>query len=55
MQLIHMLKTDVILVPCDINPGAFRAARIAESDHYVASGARILELYEWEMKVAPNQ
>jgi uncharacterized protein len=31
------------------------ATKIAESDPYVASGARTLELYEWEMKVAPNQ
>ena len=31
------------------------AAKIAGSDPLVASGARILELYEWEMKVAPNQ
>jgi uncharacterized protein len=28
------------------------AASIAESDPYVTSGARILELYEWEMKVS---
>jgi uncharacterized protein len=31
------------------------ATRIAESDPLVVSGARFLELYEWEMKVAPNQ
>ena len=30
------------------------ATKIAESDPLVVSGARILELYEWEMKVAPN-
>ena len=28
------------------------AAKIAESDPLVVSGARILELYEWEMKAA---
>jgi uncharacterized protein len=27
------------------------AVRIAESDPYVALGARTLELYEWDMKV----
>jgi hypothetical protein len=31
------------------------AAKIAESDPYVSSGARILELYEWDMKVTPNR
>ena len=31
------------------------ATRIAESDPLVVSGARTLELYEWEMKVASNQ
>jgi uncharacterized protein YciI len=31
------------------------AAKIAESDPYVSSGARILELYEWEMKATPNR
>jgi uncharacterized protein YciI len=30
------------------------AAKIAESDPYVSSGARILELYEWDMKVTPK-
>jgi len=27
------------------------AVRLAESDPYVASGARFLEVYEWDMKV----
>jgi uncharacterized protein YciI len=36
-------------------PSYEEAARIAESDPYVASGARILELYEWEMKVSPSK
>ena len=31
------------------------AAKIAESDPYVVNGARSLELYEWEMKVAAIQ
>jgi uncharacterized protein len=31
------------------------ATKIAGSDPYVASGARILELYEWDMKVTPNR
>jgi len=31
------------------------AEQIAKSDPYVASGARTLELYEWEMKVSPNK
>lgn len=31
------------------------ARKTAESDPYVASGARTLELYEWEMKAAPGQ
>ncbi|MBN1569969.1 MAG: hypothetical protein JXA73_19145 [Acidobacteria bacterium] len=31
------------------------AMLIAQSDPLVASGARTLELYQWEMKVAPNQ
>jgi uncharacterized protein YciI len=31
------------------------AVQIAQSDPLVTSGARTLELYEWEMKVAPNQ
>jgi uncharacterized protein YciI len=36
--------------------GSFEeAAQIAQSDPLVTSGARTLELYEWEMKVAPNQ
>jgi len=30
------------------------AKKLAESDPLVASGARSLELYEWEMKVASN-
>jgi uncharacterized protein len=28
------------------------AVKLAESDPYVVSGARTLELYEWDMKVA---
>ena len=31
------------------------ADRIAKSDPYVISGARFLELYEWDMKVASNK
>jgi uncharacterized protein len=31
------------------------AAQIAKGDPYVTSGARILELYEWEMKVSSNK
>jgi uncharacterized protein YciI len=31
------------------------ATKLAESDPLVISGARTLDLYEWEMKVAPNQ
>jgi len=31
------------------------AAKIAESDPYVSFGARVLELHEWEVTVAPNQ
>jgi uncharacterized protein len=31
------------------------AKKLAESDPLIVSGARFLELYEWEMKVAPNQ
>jgi uncharacterized protein YciI len=31
------------------------AIKLAESDPLVVSGARFLDLYEWEMKVAPNQ
>ncbi len=31
------------------------ATKIAESDPLVVFGARTLDLYEWEMKVAPNQ
>jgi uncharacterized protein len=31
------------------------AMKLAESDPLVVNGARFLELYEWEMKVAPNQ
>jgi len=30
------------------------ASKIAASDPLVVSGARTLELYEWEMKVAPK-
>jgi len=31
------------------------AKKLAESDPLVLNGARFLELYEWEMKVAPNR
>ncbi len=31
------------------------ARKIAESDPYVVTGARSLELYEWDMKIAPGQ
>jgi uncharacterized protein YciI len=37
-----------------IAPSFDEAAKIADSDPYVASGARTLELFEWEMKVAQN-
>ncbi|MBP1623723.1 MAG: hypothetical protein H6Q07_1743 [Acidobacteria bacterium] len=30
------------------------AMKLAQSDPYVASGARTLELYEWDMKVVKN-
>jgi len=38
-----------------IAPSLEDAAKIAESDPYVVSGARILELHEWDMTAAPNQ
>jgi uncharacterized protein YciI len=38
-----------------VAPSLEDAAKIAGSDPYVISGARSLDLYEWEMKVAPNQ
>ena len=31
------------------------ASKIAQSDPYVVSGARTLELYEWDMKVVPGK
>lgn len=31
------------------------AVKIAESDPYIASGARTLEVFEWDMKVTPKQ
>jgi uncharacterized protein YciI len=31
------------------------ATKTAESDPYVTSGARTLEVFEWDMKVASNQ
>jgi uncharacterized protein YciI len=34
-----------------IAPSFKDAAKIAESDPYVTSGARTLELFEWDMKV----
>ena len=30
-----------------------QARRIAESDPYITSGARVLEIHEWDMKSAP--
>ncbi len=33
-----------------IAPSLEDAAKIAESDPYVVSGARVLELHEWEMQ-----
>jgi uncharacterized protein YciI len=38
-----------------VAPSLEDAAKIAGSDPYVISGARSLDLYEWEMKVTPNQ
>ena len=38
-----------------IAPAFEEASMIAQSDPYVKSGARTLELYEWDMKVAPNK
>ncbi len=38
-----------------IAPSHAEAMKIAESDPLVSSGARILELHEWEMKATPNQ
>jgi uncharacterized protein YciI len=32
-----------------------QAKKLAESDPLFTSGARSLDLYEWDMKVAPNQ
>ena len=31
------------------------AVKIAESDPYVTSGARTLEVFEWDMKVTLNK
>ena len=31
------------------------AVKIAESDPYVSSGARTLEVYEWDMKMPPSK
>ncbi|MEJ2171037.1 MAG: YciI family protein [Desulfobacterales bacterium] len=36
-------------------PSLEEATRIAESDPYIASGARTLEVYEWDMKVAAGK
>ena len=36
-------------------PSLDEAMKLAESDPYVASGARALEVFEWDMKVNPNQ
>ncbi len=38
-----------------IAPSFEEAERMAKSDPYVTSGARILELFEWEMKVSSNK
>jgi uncharacterized protein YciI len=38
-----------------VAPSLEDAAKVAESDPYVASGARVLELYEWDMKMPLNQ
>ena len=37
-----------------IAPSLQEAVKIAESDPYVTSGARDLEVYEWDMKVTSN-
>jgi uncharacterized protein len=37
-----------------IAPSFEDAEKIAQSDPLVASGARTLELHEWDMKVAPK-
>ncbi len=38
-----------------IAPSLAEASKIAESDPLVSSGARILELHEWEMKASQKQ
>ncbi len=38
-----------------VAPSLEDAERIAKSDPYVASGARTLELHEWDMKATPNK
>lgn len=36
-------------------PSLEEALKLAESDPYVTSGARTLEVFEWDMKVTLNQ
>ena len=38
-----------------IAPSLEEAVKIAESDPYVTSGARTLEVFEWDMKMTLNQ
>jgi len=38
-----------------IAPSLEEAVKIAEGDPYVTSGARTLEVFEWDMKVILNQ
>lgn len=38
-----------------IAPSLEEAVKIAASDPYVTSGARTLEVFEWDMKVTLNQ
>ncbi len=38
-----------------VAPSLEDAERIAKGDPYVASGARTLELHEWDMKATPNK
>jgi len=36
-------------------PSLEETLKIAESDPYVTSGARTLEVFEWDMKLNPNR
>jgi uncharacterized protein YciI len=38
-----------------VAPSLEEAMKLAESDPYVTSGARTLEVFEWDMKVTLNQ